>query len=177
MLSRRSFLEGLVCTSAGAVTPALANPAFGNGGSRALRLHNVWSKQTVTFMLGRNELVTGAIHKQFNYMLRDHHNGMVGKMDPRLLTTLMDIQDLLDLEDPTFYVLSAYRSKQTQRMLRGRGEKVATHSMHLRGRAIDIRVPEVKMRELRDAAADLRMGGVGFYKRFVHLDTGSVRRW
>ena len=56
---------------------------------------------------------------------------------------------------------------------------MATHSLHIEGRALDIRLPGVPLAELRDAALSLAAGGVGFYEReqFVHVDTGRVRRW
>jgi len=61
----------------------------------------------------------------------------------------------------------------------GAGGGVATHSLHMEGRAIDVRLPGVSLTDLRDAALTLRGGGVGFYPRdkFVHLDTGRVRTW
>ena len=45
------------------------------------------------------------------------------------------------------------------------------------GKAIDIRLPGVKLDHLRSAAASLKRGGVGFYpsSNFVHVDTGRVR--
>jgi uncharacterized protein YcbK (DUF882 family) len=51
--------------------------------------------------------------------------------------------------------------------------------MHLRGQAIDVRLADVKSAVLRDAARELRRGGVGYYHRsdFVHVDTGRVRTW
>ena len=56
---------------------------------------------------------------------------------------------------------------------------MATHSLHLEGRAIDVRLADIPLADLRDAATSLRAGGVGFYpqSQFVHLDTGGVRRW
>ena len=56
---------------------------------------------------------------------------------------------------------------------------VATHSLHMDGKAIDIRVPAIKLTHLRDAARSLKRGGVGFYaaSNFVHVDTGRVRYW
>ena len=56
---------------------------------------------------------------------------------------------------------------------------MASHSLHMDGKAIDIRIPGVPLAELRDAAVSLRGGGVGYYPReqFVHVDTGRVRTW
>ena len=56
---------------------------------------------------------------------------------------------------------------------------VASHSLHIEGKAIDIRVPGVRLDHLRDAARSLRIGGVGYYPAsdFVHVDTGRVRYW
>jgi uncharacterized protein YcbK (DUF882 family) len=60
-----------------------------------------------------------------------------------------------------------------------RGGGVAKHSLHMEGRAIDVRLPGVSLADLRDAALSVRGGGVGFYPReqFVHLDTGRLRSW
>ena len=47
------------------------------------------------------------------------------------------------------------------------------------GQAIDIRLADVPLARLRDAALAMRSGGVGFYpgSDFVHVDTGRVRAW
>jgi uncharacterized protein YcbK (DUF882 family) len=66
-------------------------------------------------------------------------------------------------------------------MLRGRGASsgVAQNSQHTVGKAIDVRLRGVELERFRDAAIELRRGGVGYYEEsnFVHLDTGRVRRW
>ena len=67
-------------------------------------------------------------------------------------------------------------------MLRARGgtdSGVASGSLHMVGKAIDIRVPGVELDHLRAAARSLQLGGVGFYpgSNFVHVDTGRVRFW
>jgi len=80
----------------------------------------------------------------------------------------------------TFEVISGFRSAETNERLRRRGGGgVASRSLHLEGRALDLRVPGVPLAVLRDAALELRAGGVGFYPAsdFVHIDTGRVRRW
>ena len=64
-------------------------------------------------------------------------------------------------------------------MLARKGGGVATKSLHLSGRAIDIRLPGVATADLRDAGRSLRAGGVGYYpdSDFIHVDTGRVRYW
>ncbi|MGB7304151.1 MAG: DUF882 domain-containing protein [Burkholderiaceae bacterium] len=178
--SRRIVVAGVALTGFASIalpTATLANQLGLPSGSRALTLHNVWTKKDTTFLLGRNEPFRREWVQELNFSLRDHHNGRVGKMDPELVTHLMDIQDVLGLDNPTFEILSAYRSRQTQARLRRNGERVANESMHLKGRALDIRIRGVLMRDLRDAALDLKTGGVGSYHRFVHFDTGPRRRW
>jgi uncharacterized protein YcbK (DUF882 family) len=64
-------------------------------------------------------------------------------------------------------------------MLRERSGKVASHSLHVDGRAVDVRLPGTALRSLQRAALAMQRGGVGYYAAsdFVHLDTGRVRRW
>ena len=65
-------------------------------------------------------------------------------------------------------------------MLRGTGGGgVAERSLHLEGRAIDVRLVGFDTARLRAAAISLGRGGVGYYpeSNFVHLDTGRVRTW
>jgi uncharacterized protein YcbK (DUF882 family) len=67
-------------------------------------------------------------------------------------------------------------------MLRVRGGThtgVASKSLHMVGKAIDIRVPGVPLEELHKAAISLKKGGVGIYpsSNFVHVDVGRVRYW
>jgi uncharacterized protein YcbK (DUF882 family) len=56
---------------------------------------------------------------------------------------------------------------------------VSEHSLHMQGRAIDIRLRGYNLAALRDLALAAKRGGVGYYPRsnFIHIDTGRVRRW
>ena len=78
-----------------------------------------------------------------------------------------------------FQVISGYRSPATNDMLRHRSEGVAPSSLHMKGQAIDIRLADVQLAKLRQAALEVRRGGVGYYPAsdFVHVDTGRVRTW
>lgn len=113
-----------------------------------------------------------------NHLLRDFRSGEVGTIDPALLDLLHALRGQVDGTQP-FQVISGFRSAATNEALRRRSSGVAGGSLHLRGRAIDIRLAGVALPKLRDAALALRRGGVGYYAAsdFVHVDTGRVRAW
>ncbi len=112
------------------------------------------------------------------YVLRDHRTQEVHSIDPLLLEYLYALARELELTVPV-HVISGYRSPVTNAKLRQKSSGVAKRSLHMSGRAIDIRIPGVDSRQVRDAAIGLHLGGVGYYAGldFVHLDTGRVRTW
>ncbi len=148
-------------------------------GQRILSMRHMHTGEFHSFALAQGQPISIEMARRFNYFLRDHHSGTVGNMDPELIHHLLDLQDTLGLRRPTFEVLSAYRSSRTNAMLRARSSGVARNSMHLTGRALDINLPGVEATEMFDAALDLKVGGVGLYRRsrFIHFDTGPVRHW
>ena len=121
--------------------------------------------------------VPDALH-DIDDFLKDFRNDERHAMDPTLLDVLYEIKVKTNSHSP-FEVISAFRSPETNSMLRSRSTAVAKHSMHLKGQAIDVRLRDVSLSTLRDVALDLQRGGVGFYpaSEFVHVDTGRVRRW
>lgn len=113
-----------------------------------------------------------------NHFLRDFRNDEVHRIDPGVLDILFELQTRAGHADP-FHVISGYRSPQTNAWLRRHSQGVAAHSLHMEGRAIDIRLPGFPTGRLRELALAMRRGGVGYYPAsdFVHLDTGRVRHW
>ena len=111
-------------------------------------------------------------------LLRDHRTGEVASIDRTLLDALARLRASLETEQP-FHVISGYRSPATNARLAAASSGVARRSLHLEGRAIDIRMPGRSLEQLRSAAISLNAGGVGYYRSsgFVHLDTGRVRTW
>jgi uncharacterized protein YcbK (DUF882 family) len=81
--------------------------------------------------------------------------------------------------DARFEVISGYRSSGTNARLAAASAGVARRSLHMDGRAIDVRLKGASCASVRDIALALARGGVGFYRQsdFVHLDTGRVRSW
>lgn len=114
-----------------------------------------------------------------NHFLRDHYSGRVGRMDTGLYDIMHSLRAALKVRTP-YEIISGYRSPKTNERLRTtRGGGVARHSLHMDGKAVDLRLPGVPLDELRDAALALNAGGVGYYpgSDFVHIDTGRVRTW
>lgn len=111
-------------------------------------------------------------------LLRDFRNGERHAMDPHLMDYLVEVAHSLGA-DPAFSVISGYRSPQTNASLREHSTGVAQHSLHMEGRAIDVRVKGIDCASLAAHAVDMKRGGVGYYRAsdFVHLDTGAFRTW
>jgi uncharacterized protein YcbK (DUF882 family) len=185
MLDRRSFL-GL---SAGAVAAALVpsrSLAATTGGAakvpeRVLSFFNTHTGERL-----RTAYCCGGVYQpdalqEINQILRDFRTNEVKAIDPKLLDLLHELGGTLEADQP-FHVISGYRSPHTNSMLRARGggqTGVASRSLHMVGKAIDIRLPGVKLDHVRAAARSLKLGGVGYYpsSNFVHVDTGRVRFW
>ena len=116
--------------------------------------------------------------QDINYVLRDHRTDDVHTIDPITLDLMAALTRKLDANRP-FEIISGYRSPQTNALLRKSSSGVAKNSYHMKGMAVDLRLPGVSLQTLRKAALDQRMGGVGYYPQsnFVHIDSGSVRSW
>jgi uncharacterized protein YcbK (DUF882 family) len=111
-------------------------------------------------------------------VLRDHRSGERHPIDPKLLDLIQRLHHKTG-STKEFQVISGYRSPATNAKLAARSNGVAKKSMHMQGRAIDIRLPGVPLDTLRHAAMSIQAGGVGYYPKsnFIHVDTGNVRSW
>ena len=116
--------------------------------------------------------------RKLNHFLRDFRTGDVHPIDEELLDILSAVKGRTHSRG-IIEVVSGYRSPQTNQALRKRTSGVAKNSLHMEGRAIDLRIRNCSTRHLRDVAIHLHAGGVGYYAAsdFVHLDTGKVRTW
>lgn len=178
--SRRGFLRHAARLALAAPALALAKPTLASlPGARQLAFKHTHTGEAVSLVYAvGQDYVPGALNT-LNRFLRDHYSGEVGNIDPRLYDLLYRLQQELEC-DTAFQVISAYRCPLTNARLRQTGGGgVAKRSLHMDGRAIDIRLASIPLADLRAAALAQRAGGVGFYPRdnFVHVDTGTVRRW
>ena len=110
--------------------------------------------------------------------LADWRDGEQHDLDPNLMDILWQLQQATGSTE-TWEVISAYRSPRTNEMLLSRSSAVASKSQHLIGKAIDVRLRGLDLKELHAGARNLKLGGVGYYpaSNFVHVDTGRVRYW
>ena len=144
-----------------------------------LRLYNTHTDESLDIVYRRGEEYLPDAMEELNYFLRDSRTGAVAHYDPRLFDLLNELTASLGHPNGEIDVVCGYRTPETNRMLRRRSRRVAKHSLHMQAMAIDIRVPGVTTKELRNAALDLHLGGVGYYRKkaFVHVDVGPVRKW
>jgi uncharacterized protein YcbK (DUF882 family) len=152
--------------------------AIADGGTRSLSFYHTHTGESATVTFRRNGSYDPEGLRQLNWLLRDWRVNEAAKMDPLLFDVLWEVYRESGSREP-IHVISAYRSPQTNAMLRRRSRAVSDVSQHMGGKAMDIRLPDVDTARLRETAMKLQYGGVGYYSResFVHVDTGSVRAW
>lgn len=179
-LSRRQFLSAAAMAAPALMAPGLASaetPVV-MAPTRALSfVHTHTSERLRLEYFTQGRYLPDAL-SELNRLLRDFRTGDITAIDPNLFDLLHQLQIHTGATRP-YQIISGYRSPATNAALRQRSEGVASGSLHVSGRAIDIRVDDVPLGRLRDSAVALRLGGVGYYpgSNFVHVDTGRVRRW
>jgi len=174
IIGRRHFLAG------GGLSLLAARPAFANAGARTLLFDNIHTgeKLKVDYWVEGRYLPDALA--AINHLLRDFRSGESYPISPELLDLLATLRGRLETSQPVS-VISGYRSPGTNAMLRGEREHsgVATKSLHMKGMAVDIRIPGRSLQALHAAALAQKGGGVGYYPKsdFVHVDVGRVRSW
>lgn len=172
--SRRRLLG----TGLGAAAGLVAGPVLAAVETRSLSFVNTHTGESLDVCYYRSGRYDASGLERVAHVLRDHRTGTVHAIDPGLLDLLHDLQALANRDD-SFQVISGYRSPQTNNMLRSRSSGVASHSLHMDGKAIDVRLAGFPTKKLRNLALSMKRGGVGFYAAsdFIHVDTGRVRFW
>ncbi len=179
MMQRRAFLKSSLLAVAPTLSiPALAKTAQAAPGERTLRLYNTHTGEKLnTVFWAEGGFIPDAM-KDINKVLRDHRTNKVAQMDPELLLLLTQLNDKLE-NSKELHIISGYRSPESNAKLHAHSNGVAKRSLHMDAKAIDIRLHDVALSDLRQAALGMKAGGVGYYKKsdFVHVDTGRVRQW
>jgi uncharacterized protein YcbK (DUF882 family) len=182
MNHRRTFLKTSAVVASALSVPGFARAAVASASAlpneRVLRLYNTHTGESLRSVFwAEGQFVPDAL-SDINKLLRDHRNNSIAAMDPNLLLLLNQVSARLGAEK-TLHVISGYRSPESNQKLAEQSNGVAKHSMHLEGKAIDIRMPGENLANLHKTALSLKAGGVGYYpdSQFVHMDTGRLRSW
>lgn len=179
--SRRGFIQlGLGATTALFLPDALAGSTSSviTRPERKLSLLNLHTGEHLNATYWAEGQYQASELKAINHILRDHRTGDAYRMDNDLLDLLNVLQQKMD-SNKSFQIISGYRSPKTNAALNKKSNGVAKKSLHMQGKAIDIRLPGVQLSDLQKAAISCQAGGVGYYPKsdFIHIDTGRVRRW
>jgi len=146
-----------------------------------LRMHHLHTGEDIDIVYRVGDTYIPEALDQLNYFLRDHRTQDVSSYDPKEFDLLHSLMTRLGRPNGIIDIICGYRTPESNNFLRTLGPVtgVAEHSQHMLAKAIDIRVPGVTTRGLRNAALALHAGGVGFYpvSQFVHVDVGPVRTW
>jgi len=146
-----------------------------------LRMHHLHTGEDIDIVYRIGDTYIPEALDRLNHFLRDHRTQDVSSYDPKEFDVLHSIMTSLGRPNGIIDIICGYRTPWSNDFLRSRRAStgVAEHSQHMLAKAIDIRVPGVSTRALRNAALALHAGGVGFYpvSQFVHVDVGPVRAW
>lgn len=186
VFSRRQCLLGLSGLVAGSVMMG-ATPALAYQNSRKkldlapvrtlsfLNTHTGERAKKITYFEYGNYVPDALV--ELNHVLRDHRNNQVHQMDPRLMDLLHALHRKLG-SGAEYKVISAYRSPESNAKMAAKSNGVAKKSLHMQGMAMDIVLSDRSLKDIRDTAKAMKVGGVGYYSgQFVHVDTGRVRSW
>jgi uncharacterized protein YcbK (DUF882 family) len=145
---------------------------------RTLSFYNTHTHERLTVLYRNGDgYIPKAMNKIAN-ILRDHRTGEIHPIDPELMDFLYDLLTEVG-NHAEVHIISGYRSPATNNKLRNRSKGVASRSQHMKGKALDFRLPGTDTAVIRDTARAMKRGGVGYYRKldFVQIDTGRVRFW
>ena len=182
MNQRRSFLKSSALLATALSVPALGRAATVSSAAmpheRSLHMYNTHTGESLKSVFWAEGKFVPEAMNDINKLLRDHRNNQVAQIDPKLLFLLDQVSTQVGANS-VVHIISGYRSPESNKLLHENTSGVAKHSMHLEGKAIDVRIPGRDLAMLHKAALHAGGGGVGYYpeSQFVHMDTGRLRHW
>lgn len=148
--------------------------------ARTISLHNIHNKETITVLYKQDGRYIPEAMTKINWILRDWRKDEPTTMDPALIDLLWEVHTELGSKEP-IHIISGFRSRSTNELLRRTVGGQASESRHILGKAADVHFPDVPLKRMRYSALVRERGGVGYYPTsalpFVHLDTDRVRSW
>lgn len=180
-MSRRGLLSLCAAALATAATPAFPttfNIARRGGNIRRLSMWSDKTGESIDIIYWIDGFYIPDALSEINYFMRDWRQDKFVRMDTNNLDILSATHKILDASEP-FELLSGYRTKATNRQLRRASRGVARNSLHMFGKAADVRLKGFSSSSIAEAARACKSGGVGIYRRsgFVHIDCGKIRSW
>ena len=174
-MSRRDFVS--LAFGVG-LSVALPSVSSASGAARKLSFYNLHTEEKVSLTYSENGRYLPDAIQELDHFMRDFRTGDVHTINPALYDQLHRLQAMVQ-SPGAFHVISGYRSSKTNKTLNEHSNGVAKQSLHMQGRAIDVRLPGKDLKHLHKAALAMAAGGVGYYPEsdFIHLDTGRVRHW
>ena len=177
--SRRRFIIGTAAAFAASMAmPITARPAHASVQARRLSFYHTHTGEKLAIDYHDGDAYIPESLSEINHYLKDFRTGESHPIDPKLLDILHHLKTATN-NNGVFEVISGYRSPATNTKLRDKSSGVAKRSLHMQGKAIDIRLPGCDTQELHKTCRSLAKGGVGYYQKsdFIHVDTGRVRYW
>ena len=205
MVSRRDFLQGGAALGALA---ALGTPSIALAQStdlapppdlfdaqlldidfwvkpRTLSLIRTQSGERTNVLYWRDGEVIDSAYQELCHILRDVNGRETAPIDPKLFEILWGTQAFIaryGMNKP-LEILSGYRTEASNKRLVEEGVPAARKSLHMVGKAADIRIASLNEEVLGGLIRSFRQGGVGYYYRsgprggWIHADTGLNRTW
>ena len=180
LLTRRHLL-GIFAATTLVAAPTFSNASGllrGAGDIRRLKMTNGRSGEMIDMVYWADGQYIPEALNEINFFMRDLRANKIKNIDTRTLDILAAAHNLMDVSAP-YTLLSGYRTAKTNAQLRRNSRGVAKKSLHMEGKAADVRLPGRSVTAIARAAAACNSGGVGKYRRskFVHMDCGPVRSW
>lgn len=176
--SRRQFLQTMSVAAAGLALYSPWRDVFAANRDRTLSFFHTHTGESLKLTYFSDGVYHEDAMLELARYLRDFRTDETHPIDKEVFDILHAAREACNSHG-TYEVISGYRSPLTNKSLQEQGRGVASHSLHMVGKAIDVRLTDVDTSYLRKVAINMQRGGVGFYAKsdFVHIDTGRVRYW
>lgn len=179
-IGRRALLGAFAATMVTAAPSYSKAAGFlkGSGDVRRLKMYSGRTGESIDIIYWiEGRYIKGAL-KEINYFMRDWRANKATAIDTRTLDIMAASHRVMDVSEP-YTMLSGYRTPATNAYLRSKSRGVARKSLHMEGKAADLRLKSRSVSQMYNAAASFHAGGVGRYhgSNFVHMDCGDVRTW
>lgn len=152
---------------------------------RTLSVTRPQSGERARVLYWRDGEIIDSAYQELCHLMRDVNGKETAPIDPKLFETLWGTQAFVARYgiDQPLEILSGYRTARSNTRLIEQGVPAARQSLHIEGKAADIRIANLNAEVLGGLVRSFRQGGVGFYYRpgakggWIHADTGLKRSW